>query len=157
MKEKDAGFAEKLLPVLLSTGMVLGLVLLSGRLMDVLRTREQMNQIARAYMLVMESEGCINSANLRGLREDLESEGLTDISFSGTTTTPVDYGDFISRTYCISLIKDERSTRLRSSLLSAVRPTKGISRCISPQCKNFKCVLLSPIKVLLRWFIFNLL
>lgn len=95
MKEKDAGFAEKLLPVLLSTGMVLGLVLLSGRLMDVLRTREQMNQIARAYMLVMESEGCINSANLRGLREDLESEGLTDISFSGTTTTPVDYGDSI--------------------------------------------------------------
>ena len=95
MKEKDAGFAEKLLPVLLSTGMVLGLVLLSGQLMDVLRTREQMNQIARAYMLVMESEGCISSANLRRMRNDLESEGLADISFSGTTTTPVDYGDSI--------------------------------------------------------------
>ena len=51
MKKKDSAFAEKLLPVLLSTGMVFGLVLLSGQFMEILRAREQMSQTARAYML----------------------------------------------------------------------------------------------------------
>ena len=57
MRRKDAGFVEKMLPVLLSTGMVFGLILLSGRFTEVIRTREEMNQIARAYLLEMETGG----------------------------------------------------------------------------------------------------
>ena len=91
MRKKDAGFAEKLLPVLLSTGMVFGLVLLSGRFMEVFRTREQLNQIARAYMLEMETIGCLQSADMDALRGDLEQEGLANVNLMGTTTSPVGY------------------------------------------------------------------
>ena len=95
MRKKDAGFAEKLLPVLLSTGMVFGLVLLSGRFMEVFRTREQLNQIARAYMLEMETTGCLKSASMDALRADLEQEGLTNVNLVGTTTSPAGYGERI--------------------------------------------------------------
>ena len=95
MNKKDAGFAEKLLPVLLSTGMVFGLVLLSGQLMEVLRTREQISQTARAYLLEMESVGYMKSSSMSALRNVLEQEGLTEISFAGTTMSPAGYGEHI--------------------------------------------------------------
>lgn len=95
MRKKDSGFAEKLLPVLLSTGMVFGLVLISGQLMEVLRIREQLNQTARAYLLEMETMGHLENTRMTALRNTLEQEGLTDINFSGTTIMPVDYGDNI--------------------------------------------------------------
>lgn len=95
MKGKDAGFAEKLLPVLLSTGVVFGLILLSGRFAQVLRTREEMNQIARAYLLEMETLGYLPNDQVLGLRDKLEDYGLSDISFSGTTLAAVKYGDSI--------------------------------------------------------------
>ncbi len=95
MRKKDAGFAEKLLPVLLSTGMVFGLVLLSGRFMEVFRTREQLNQIARAYILEMETIGCLQSDDMDALRVDLEQEGLANVNLMGTTTSPVGYGEQI--------------------------------------------------------------
>ncbi|MBO5347378.1 MAG: hypothetical protein J6A45_04520, partial [Lachnospiraceae bacterium] len=57
MKRMDSGFVERLLPVLLSTGMVFGLVLVSGQFIDMFRAREEMNQLARAYLLEMETEG----------------------------------------------------------------------------------------------------
>ncbi len=95
MRKKDAGFAEKLLPVLLSTGMVFGMVLLSGRFMEVFRTREQLNQIARAYMLEMETMGCLKSTAMDALRADLKQEGLTNVNLTGTTTSPAGYGERI--------------------------------------------------------------
>ena len=95
MRKKDAGFAEKLLPVLLSTGMVFGLVLLSGRFMEVFRTREQLNQIARAYMLEMETMGYLKSTGVDALRADLEQEGLKNVNLVGTTTSPAGYGERI--------------------------------------------------------------
>ena len=81
MKRKDQGFVEKLLPVLLSTGMVFGLVLLSGRFSEMLRNRERINQIARAYLLEMETLGYLPNDQKFQLQEMLEACGLTDISF----------------------------------------------------------------------------
>ena len=86
---------ERLLPVLLSTGMVFGLVLLSGRFMEVFRTREQLNQIARAYMLEMETMGYLKSTGVDALRADLEQEGLKNVNLVGTTTSPAGYGERI--------------------------------------------------------------
>ena len=95
MKDKDAGFAEKLLPVLLSTGIVFGLILLSGSFAQVLRCREKMNQIARAYLLEMETVGYLPNDRVLGLQDKLEDYGLSDIGFSGTTLAAVNYGDSI--------------------------------------------------------------
>ena len=93
MYKKDQGFVEKLLPVLLSTGMVFGLVLFAGQLMEVLRTRELINQTARGYLLQMETTGYLTGEAMAGLMEELEENtGLTDISLSGSTMVPEDYG-----------------------------------------------------------------
>ena len=95
MKRKDSGFAEKLIPVLLSTCVVFGLILLSGRFSQVLRTREEMNQIARAYLLEMETLGYLPDDRVLRLQDKLEDCGLSDNSFSGTTLAAVNYGDSI--------------------------------------------------------------
>lgn len=95
MRKKDSAFAEKLLPVLLSTGMVFGLILLSGQFMEVLRTREQINQTARAYMLEMETIGYLSSSDMNSLKAALECEGLMDVNLTGTTASPVAYGEGI--------------------------------------------------------------
>ncbi len=96
MSKKDQGFVEKLLPVLISTGMVFGLILLSGQLMEVLRAREAMNQTARAYLLEMETNGYLSGEASAILQNKLNEEcGLTDINLSGTTILPVDYGERI--------------------------------------------------------------
>ena len=95
MRRKDAGFVEKMLPVLLSTGMVFGLILLSGRFTEVIRTREEMNQIARAYLLEMETVGYLPNDRILSLENKLKDCGLTEISFAGTTLTEVDYGESI--------------------------------------------------------------
>ena len=95
MRKKDAGFAEKLLPVLLSTGMVFGLVLLSGRFSEMIRNREDMNQITRAYLLEMETLGYLPNEQKSRLQAQLEECGLVNIDFSGTTLSAVGYGETI--------------------------------------------------------------
>ena len=54
-----------------------------------------MRQAAREYMLIMETEGYLKPADQAALKAELESYGLYNISFSGTTTREVNYGDRI--------------------------------------------------------------
>ena len=54
-----------------------------------------MRQAAREYMLIMETEGYLNATDQAALKAELESYGLYNISFSGTTTREVDYGERI--------------------------------------------------------------
>ena len=96
MRNKDSGFVQKLLPVLLSTGMVFGLILFSGQLMEALRTREEANQIARAYLLQMETEGYLTDAAAKELARSLEEAcGLTEIDLSGSSRLKAAYGEMI--------------------------------------------------------------
>ncbi len=95
MKCKDQGFAEKLLPVLISTGIVFGMIMLSGRFSEIIRNRERINQIARAYLLEMETLGYLPNNEKLQLQNSLEDCGLSNISFSGTTLSAAEYGDMI--------------------------------------------------------------
>lgn len=64
-----------------------------------------MRQVAREYMLIMETEGYLNATDQATLKAELESYGLYNINFSGTTTREVDYG---KRIYlCISGTYDD--------------------------------------------------
>lgn len=92
-KCKDFGIAEKLLPVLLSTGMVLGLVLLLAQFMQAYMVRADINQRARASLLEMESLGYLPEANRAELEQALYKLGLTNVSLAGTTNMPVNYGE----------------------------------------------------------------
>lgn len=64
-----------------------------------------MRQVAREYMLIMETEGYLNDTDQAALKAELESYGLYNISFSGTTTREVDYGERIY--LCISGTYDD--------------------------------------------------
>lgn len=57
-------------------------------------TTEQ-KQIAREYMLLMETEGYLNSTDEANLIDELENAGLSNISLEGTTLSEVNYGDRI--------------------------------------------------------------
>ena len=54
-----------------------------------------MRQVAREYMLIMETEGYLKPSDQAALKAELENYGLYNISFSGTTTSEVNYGDRI--------------------------------------------------------------
>lgn len=64
-----------------------------------------MRQAAREYLLIMETEGYLNSTDQANLKTELESYGLYNISFSGSTTSEVNYGDRIY--LCISGTYDD--------------------------------------------------
>ena len=64
-----------------------------------------MRQAAREYMLIMETEGYLTGADQASLQAELENYGLYNISFSGTTTSEVDYGNRIY--LCISGTYDD--------------------------------------------------
>ena len=64
-----------------------------------------MRQVAREYMLIMETEGYLKPADQAALKAELENYGLYNISFSGSTTSEVNYGDRIY--LCISGTYDD--------------------------------------------------
>lgn len=64
-----------------------------------------MRQAAREYLLIMETEGYLNSTDQANLKTQLESYGLYNISFNGTTTSEVNYGDRIN--LCITGTYDD--------------------------------------------------
>lgn len=64
-----------------------------------------MRQVAREYILIMETEGYLSAADQVSLQAELESYGLYNISLSGTTTSEVNYGDRIY--LCISGTYDD--------------------------------------------------
>lgn len=92
MNKKDSGFVEKLLPVLLSTGIVFGVVICSGHFMGLFRQKEAINQVARAYLLEMETIGYLPVERLQSLRSDLSYLGLGEVALEGTSVSPVSYG-----------------------------------------------------------------
>lgn len=95
-KRKEAsGVVENMLVALI--GIVMGtafLVIIFGAFSGI-SDKWAMRQTAREYLLIMETEGYLKPADQSALIADLESEGLYNISISGTTTREVNYGDRI--------------------------------------------------------------
>ena len=60
-----------------------------------IRNREDMNQITRAYLLEMETLGYLPNEQKSRLQAQLEECGLVNIDFSGTTLSAVGYGETI--------------------------------------------------------------
>lgn len=95
MKQKDVGFVEKLLPILFGIGMAFGLLILSARFTQVIRVRENINQVARAYLLEMETFGYLPQEKTLQLKDTLQKYGLQDVNLNGTTIQKADYGELI--------------------------------------------------------------
>lgn len=58
-----------------------------------IRQKEQVSQIARKYILIMETQGALTDSDRTSLTMELELVGVTDLRLDGTTVTTVGYGE----------------------------------------------------------------
>lgn len=83
---------------------------------SLVQTKSSVSQIARKYLLIAETEGCITDSGRTELMAELETAGLSEIDLGGTTFSCAGFGNTvtvsikgkISGTYEISEIR--RST-----------------------------------------------
>ena len=61
-------------------------------LVQLVNQKTMVGQLARNYVLRMETVGYLRAEDEAALRQELEGYGITEISLEGTTRTPVTYG-----------------------------------------------------------------
>lgn len=62
---------------------------------QLLQAKENVGQLARAYLLKMETVGYLEPAEQAHLTAELETAGLTEIDYEGSTLEPAGYGERI--------------------------------------------------------------
>lgn len=65
------------------------------RNVELINTKAAVNQIARKYILRMETTGQLTAADRTVLVQELESLGVTELELAGTTMDWVGYGETI--------------------------------------------------------------
>ena len=104
-KKKEASIIENTLVMLLQIIVVCAfLVVIFGAFAGI-SDKWGMRQVAREYLLIMETDGYLSGTNQANMIAELESYGLYNISLSGTTTREVEYGERIY--LCISGTYDD--------------------------------------------------
>lgn len=63
---------------------------------EILRTREDISQTIRRYMLIAETKGYLDDSDRQELTESLADLGMSDIDLSGTTTERAGFGNIVS-------------------------------------------------------------
>ena len=104
-KKKEASIIENMLVLLLMNIIVCAFLVVIFGAFSGISDKWGMRQVAREYLLIMETEGYLSATDQANLIDELESYGLRNISLSGTTVSEVDYGDRIY--LCISGTYDE--------------------------------------------------
>lgn len=94
-QKKKASVVENMLVALIGIVMVTAFLVIIFGAFSSISNKWAMRQVAREYMLIMETEGYLKPADQAALQTELESYGLYNISFSGSTTSEVNYGDRI--------------------------------------------------------------
>ena len=64
--------------------------------MQLIQQKIQVSQIARKYILKMETEGYLTPDAKTALREELQEIGVTELDYDGTTLEVVGYGEPIA-------------------------------------------------------------
>ena len=104
-KKKEASIIENTLVMLLQIIVVCAfLVVIFGAFAGI-SDKWGMRQVAREYLLIMETDGYLSGTDQANMIAELESYGLYNISLSGTTTREVEYGERIY--LCISGTYDD--------------------------------------------------
>lgn len=92
---KEAGTVGELMSVTLC---MLAITILLTNYMDcvqVIQQKLQVSQIARKYILQMETTGGLDAEEERLLRDELNAAGVTKVQIDGTTAGQVTYGEEI--------------------------------------------------------------
>lgn len=64
--------------------------------MQLIQQKTQVSQIARKYILKMETEGYLTPAAKTSLGEELQEIGVTELTYHGTTLEEAGYGEPIA-------------------------------------------------------------
>ena len=93
-EKKEAGSViENMLVALIGMVMTTAFLVIIFGAFSSISDKWHMRQVAREYLLIMETEGYLTASDQVALKEELESCGLYNISLSGTTTSEVGYGE----------------------------------------------------------------
>ncbi len=95
MKKDADGIFENVIVALLGFVMLTAFMVIIFGAFSSISDKWAMRQVARSYLLLMETQGYLSSDDQADLLEDLEALGLYDISLAGTTTSEVGYGNRI--------------------------------------------------------------
>ncbi|MBO5336922.1 MAG: hypothetical protein J6A94_07335 [Lachnospiraceae bacterium] len=63
---------------------------------ELLHQKDEMGQLARKYILKMETTGYLTVEDMLLLTDELEAMGVTEIQYGGTTVNAVPYGEAIT-------------------------------------------------------------
>lgn len=95
-KKKEAGSViENMLVALTGIVMITAFLVIVFGAFASISDKWHMNQVAREYLLIMETEGYLTDADKANMIGELEECGLYNISLSGTTMSEVGYGERI--------------------------------------------------------------
>lgn len=94
-KKKDASVIENMLVALIGMIMLTAFLVIIFGAFSSINDKWAMRQVAREYLLIMETDGYLSSSDQATLIKELEDCGLYNISLSGTTVSEVEYGDRI--------------------------------------------------------------
>ena len=95
LKRKDKGILDQFLPAIVV--IVLLAVLWTGSMISAsnIDRSSDIQQVARTFLLRMETDGCLTEENRNLLVSELEALDMEQIDLSGTTFTNVGYGNQI--------------------------------------------------------------
>lgn len=93
--KRSGSVIENMLVALIGIVMVTAFLVIIFGAFSSISDKWAMRQSAREYLLIMETEGYLKPSDKAALQAELESYGLYNISFAGTTTSQVGYGDRI--------------------------------------------------------------
>lgn len=95
LQRKDKGFLDQFLPAIVV--IVLLAVLWTGSMISAsnIDRSSDIQQVARVYLLRMETDGCLTEENRGLLVAELEKLDMEQIDLTGTTFTDVGYGNQI--------------------------------------------------------------
>ncbi len=94
-KKKQGSIVENMIVMLLEMVVVCAFLVIIFGAFSGISDKWGMRQVAREYILIMETEGYLSATDQTALRTELEACGLYHISLNGTTTSEVNYGDRI--------------------------------------------------------------
>ena len=95
LKRKDKGIFDQFLPAIVV--IVLMAVLWTGSMISAsnIDRSSDIQQVARTFLLRMETDGCLTEENRNLLVSELEALDMEQIDLAGTTFTNVGYGNQI--------------------------------------------------------------
>lgn len=93
---KHSGSLMKMLPILLGMATLAVLSLMFFSYTEDMDKRETADQIARQYILKMETVGLLTNEDKYNMLEELKKTGFVDINLTGTTLKKAGYGKEIT-------------------------------------------------------------